>query len=80
MLRFGLVAERVDVDTEIYVSMAREHMEIPVWRGNEEALVTYSQDVGLLLLATRSECRALLGPRSTVKLGDEAQWGDRSRR
>ena len=48
-----MVAERVDVDTENYVSLARDHREIRVVDGNAEHLDTYSQDVELLLLGTR---------------------------
>ena len=36
MRRFGLEAERVDVDTENFVSMPREHREMPVLDGNTE--------------------------------------------
>ena len=73
-----MVAERVDVDTENYVSLARDHREIRVVDGNAEHLDTYSQDVELLLLGTRPEYCALLAPRLVAVL--PAKWRRRAKR
>ena len=63
MRRSGLVEERVDEETENYVPMTREHMDIPVWDGNAENPDTYSQDVELPIPGKRTEYRAPLGLR-----------------
>ena len=66
------------MDTENYVSMARDHKEIRVVDGNTEHLDTYSQNVELLLFGTRPEYRALHAPRLVAVL--PAKWRRRAMR
>ena len=57
------------VDTEIlHHNGERAHTEIPIRDGNAETLDKCRQDVELLLLGTRMEHRALLGPRLVAAL------------
>ena len=90
--RCGLVAERVDVDTDKQrLNSKRTHGNSPF--GNAVTLDSYSQDVELLFLGTRTASRACTNCSSlggcvtsqitTTKTGDETEqreWRRRERR